>query len=979
MTRRNCLTEQQMLDYSSGALPADDAEQVAAHLESCAECSLAVERLDTATDWLIEALKRPLSDEDRQFTGEAAFTAAVDAVSALPVHPGVIEHAAARTAADSAPLPVQVGAQIRDYEILDVLGRGGMGVVFRARHMRLGRIVAIKLLSPAELTIPQMVERFNREMQAVGRVDHPNIVRAYDAGQADGLHYLAMELVDGCDLAALLRHLGPLASADACELIRQAAVGLQHAYENSLVHRDLKPANLMLTRDGQVKILDLGLARLQTTPPEHHSGLTLTGQLMGTLDYMSPEQADNTRDVDVRADIYSLGATLFALLTGRAPFAGPQYDSMMKKVVALSTEAASRVDALRSEIPPELTEIVARALHRDPEQRFQIPRELASALVPFCAGHNCADLVSILAATPQEVRPAPMEFSTASAAHVSAQTVIDTAAPAHSRAESPAAASDGVSKIGACAAENADSTSTSARQRRRMRVCFLTVCAGVSGLLAILFGGQLLRIATDRGLLLIDADASALEVTILRGDETRPIVIRDRATDRKYTLDSGDDYRIVVTELSTGHVFRTDRLAIERGGRKVLEVQFAPLPAETTADPQIPDQRTQVADNAGEPVSPLTAEPPTLDDWLTDREIITVAKDGSGDYDAIREAFEHIRDGQVVEVTDTGPYDEALPINLAGPSETGLITRRSTVLRLSPQSDQPLRVHGAGSVSFRLSGFVIVSPEGSRRDSADFLLLDWCDGVVLENCVFISEGPPAPAPRVSMYGESGTGRPICVRENIGHVCIRIAAESAGPVIVARNVLVSGSPLPESISIGKSAKSFRSVVITHNVLHGSTGVHILMQQFAETDIPVRITNNTFTILGTRAGFDQGIPGPDVVIADNLFGWNLWFGAPDFAVRTAAFNGWTRTNNLYLFGQDNVGAPMSDGETELPANGTSVFLSTDLTDRNFARLRNDLVAGPADGPASVSLMAAGAVPPGPAPAEGDWLTRLLERLE
>ena len=162
-------------------------------------------------------------------------------------------------------------------------------------------------------------------MKAVGKLVHPNIVHAYDAGEEAGIHFLVMEYVDGVDVTRIQKRCGQLAVADACEIVRQAAIGLQHAHENRMVHRDIKPSNLLATKDGVVKVLDLGLALLHEGDAAAARDLTNTGQVMGTLDYMAPEQADDTHAVDIRADIYSLGCTLYSLLAGQPPFAGPQF------------------------------------------------------------------------------------------------------------------------------------------------------------------------------------------------------------------------------------------------------------------------------------------------------------------------------------------------------------------------------------------------------------------------------------------------------------------------------------------------------------------------------------------------------------------------------------------------------------------------------------------------------------------------------
>ena len=206
-----------------------------------------------------------------------------------------------------------------EYEILDQLASGGMGVVFKAFHARLNRMVAIKMLAEGRHENAAANFRFDREMRAVGSLDHPSIVRALDAREIDGRRILVMEFVEGMDLAKLVRRCGPLPIADACELIRQAALGLQVAHERGLVHRDIKPSNLMLTPQGQVKLLDLGLALFHAQPPTE-TEMTATGQAVGTAEYMAPEQVSDSHQVDIRADIYGLGCTLYKLLAGRTPF-----------------------------------------------------------------------------------------------------------------------------------------------------------------------------------------------------------------------------------------------------------------------------------------------------------------------------------------------------------------------------------------------------------------------------------------------------------------------------------------------------------------------------------------------------------------------------------------------------------------------------------------------------------------------------------
>ena len=294
--------------------------------------------------------------------------------------------------------------RLGEYELLEKLGEGGMGEVYKARQVRLGKIVALKLLSRDRVGNPHAVARFEREMQAVGRLSHGNLIQAFDARDIDGVTVMVMEYVDGLDLAEILRRCQRLPVAEVCEVIRQAALGLQAAHESGLVHRDIKPSNLMLTSQGQVKILDLGLALLHD--PASSGDMTRSEQIMGTADYMAPEQTLNSHRVDIRADIYSLGCTLYALLAGQAPFQTAEFDSLPKKMMAHLQVAPPPLRHLRDDVPVELAAVAARMLAKDPADRFARPEEVAASIASIAAG---ADLAGLL----QRIRPAGADESPA--------------------------------------------------------------------------------------------------------------------------------------------------------------------------------------------------------------------------------------------------------------------------------------------------------------------------------------------------------------------------------------------------------------------------------------------------------------------------------------------------------------------------------------------------------------------------------------
>ena len=279
-----------------------------------------------------------------------------------------------------------------EYRLLKRLGAGGMGRVYKAMHRRLEKLVAIKLLPRYFAVDPRALARFDREIKAAGRVNHPNVVQAFDAREIDGTRFLVMEFVDGVNLSLLVRTCGRLEIADACELARQAALGLQAAHEHGLVHRDIKPSNMMLSRGGQLKILDLGLARFRAEPAESGE-VSEADETIGTAEYIAPEQVADSRRVDIRADIYSLGCSTYWLLTGRTPFLAAKYRSADEKMMAHLNEPLSSIRELRNEISEPLAAIIGRMVAKDLNDRYATPAEVAAALAPQAAGSDLPKLV----------------------------------------------------------------------------------------------------------------------------------------------------------------------------------------------------------------------------------------------------------------------------------------------------------------------------------------------------------------------------------------------------------------------------------------------------------------------------------------------------------------------------------------------------------------------------------------------------------
>jgi|GEM_PF-1745269 len=361
-----CPSDDDILAYLPDEHSGPTAESIAAHLATCVICQSRV-----------STLRQRLSDLQPPARPTERATAANDEPSRSERPTVVLREIKPR-------LP----RRLNEYELVEPIGRGGMGLVYRARHVLLQRTVAIKVLLHLALADEKAVRRMRRESAAAGRVQHPNIVYATDAGESDGVHFLVMEFVQGIDLSKLVAVANPLSVADACEIMRQAALGLAHIAKCGLVHRDLKPSNMMLASDGTVKILDLGLALLREEQLNDGETPTQSGYLLGTADYVAPEQLLDSHDADVRSDLYSLGCSLFKLLSGQAPFGGSEHGSVARKLTAHQHDAPPAIAELRPDVPPEVAAVLDRLLAKRPGDRFQTPMELVEALTPLAKGAN---------------------------------------------------------------------------------------------------------------------------------------------------------------------------------------------------------------------------------------------------------------------------------------------------------------------------------------------------------------------------------------------------------------------------------------------------------------------------------------------------------------------------------------------------------------------------------------------------------------
>lgn len=503
--KMSCLDQDTLRDLLAGRLPPDRFNEAIAHVDSCEHCSK--ESIEQSGIEPLPVFSQATHTAPSAFESESQCQAMMaelmrsENVAALCETP-----------------PTQ---WLGPYKLVRLIGRGGMGGVYLAEHQRLRRKVAIKLLPRDKAGQADWMERFNREMTSVAALEHPNVVRALDAGDEDNWHYLVMEYLDGLDVSRVARRSEDIPVSAACEVVRQAALGLDAIHQAGLVHRDLKPSNIFLTTDGDVKLLDLGLVISGQSPLAADDRLTTVGHLMGTLPYMSKEQISDPRGVDCRSDIYSLGATLFRLLTGRPPYGSGE--NLAQTVQAISSQPAPGIQSLCHGLPPGLSKLVNQMLASDPADRPSTAAEVARSLEHF--------------ASPTE----PKQLIRAAMASGEERDTRTTLLPSLAADQTP---------------------DTPHRNGTYWRT--------VAMLPAAFLFGVILIVQTDRGTLTIESEDSSLRVNVTRGEKLVDSLRVDHKTGSSLWLRSGtykielDDEYIDAFEISSNHVslFRGDEQVI---------------------------------------------------------------------------------------------------------------------------------------------------------------------------------------------------------------------------------------------------------------------------------------------------------------------------------------------------------------------------------------------------------------------------------
>jgi len=358
MSSQTCISEQDLRAFVLGELPDEAVARVAEHLETCPACEAAAARLDAVSDPILESLRRAVGPSAR----------------AAPAMPETVAPPSETPRGERADKPSLI-----DYEVLEGLGRGGMGVVYRARDRRLDRIVALKVVKAGADAGPEVRERFQREATATASLQHPRIVQIFEVGEQDGVPFLALEFVDGGSLAQRLKG-APLAARAAAELTEGLAQAVGYAHQRGVLHRDLKPSNVLIAADGTAKVSDFGLARLLTEAV----AMTRSGAIMGTPSYLSPEQADGKAGATgPGADVYALGAILYELLTGRPPFRAATVLETLAQVVRDEPVSPRR---LVPGTPRDLCTICLKCLDKEPQRRYASAQDLADDLRRFLDG-----------------------------------------------------------------------------------------------------------------------------------------------------------------------------------------------------------------------------------------------------------------------------------------------------------------------------------------------------------------------------------------------------------------------------------------------------------------------------------------------------------------------------------------------------------------------------------------------------------------
>ncbi len=554
MLATSCYSRDQLEDYLHGSVDDALSDAIESHLVTCPKCEDTLAELDEADDTLVRTLKL------RQD-------------SVIAPEPDWVQRVADAAYEGSSSADVEMDETsdqvLGDYVLERVLGRGGMSVVFAARHKHLGREVALKVLLPTNQQHAVSRDRFAREMRAVGVLDHAAIVRATDAGQCDDTLYLVMERVRGVDLNRVSKSLGPLPVAEVCKIGHEIALGLAHAHAKGVVHRDVKPSNVMLDDNANIKILDFGLARMQSGVCDVSLQTTM-GQLLGTLDYMAPEQASGG-EVGPQADLYALGATLFKLLAGIPPHGRSSELPIIEFLNRLATDEASAIDQFRADVPIELANLIAQLLTSDPSQRPSSANQVAEQLAAFAADAN-VDSIAVQAIAKLDETVEGEEFSV--------KATLSQLLAAHRKDDNdPSTTTSGTNQA-------------AGGPRRFGPSDWIGLGLGAISLCGVIWLAIILTLKSEQGEIRIESDLEDVRVEIVDEKDRSDILAVQRG--QAATTVSAGRYRIRLASPADGIEITPNNLQVTRGGIVIAKIKQTKT-SESKSDPPTATPRMTAA------------------------------------------------------------------------------------------------------------------------------------------------------------------------------------------------------------------------------------------------------------------------------------------------------------------------------------------------------------------------------------------------
>ncbi|MCA9163396.1 MAG: protein kinase, partial [Planctomycetales bacterium] len=538
--------------------------------------------------------------------------------------------------------PLRLG----EYTVVDRLGGGGMGQVFKAVHRRLERVVALKIIAPSILKDERAVKRFEREARVAGKLIHPHIVTAYDASEDRGIHFLVMEYVDGCDLATLVRSKGPLEAGRAVNYVVQAARGLAYAHAKGIVHRDVKPANLLLDRTGRVRVLDLGLARSyfeESAVGQNVDELTSAGMMLGTLAYIAPEQVGNAASADQRADIYGLGCTLYFLIVGRPPFYGS------RSIYEVMCSPAPSMLADSRQVSEELDAVYLKMVAKRPEDRYETMDEVIKQLQACCvtlptsmnweipredeqsfdlaASHNLGNTDQTISSHNQPLGKPDSGRSSAVAMPDQSKPTTVGSPPMEDRANSTV---------------TLHTASHATRPVRRFASNRMTVALGLLLLTAgVVVAGTIFRLRTGDGILEITLNEPDATVTVL--DDQGNVEIERQATGEIVKISVPPGKKTLRIE-KPGFEAEGRNLVLNSGRNQGIRVQLLSHDSKSTTETKIGTEKRADADDANSTTvgsSRGTNSPPTPATTSATASATVIADDMKKQREIARWVFEH--------------------------------------------------------------------------------------------------------------------------------------------------------------------------------------------------------------------------------------------------------------------------------------------------------------------------------------------------